>query len=532
MKQPSTGSGGHTFARVPSAEIPRSSLDRSHSLKTTFNSGLLIPILCDEALPGDTIACNMTGFGRLNTPKVPLMDNMYLDTFFFAIPYRLVWDNWQKFNGEQANPNDSTDFLVPEMTSPAGGYLEETLEDYFGIPTKVAGLKHHSLMHRAYFLVWNEWFRDQNLQNSKTVPLGDGPDDPADFALLRRGKRHDYFTAALPWPQKGPAVPLPLTGNAPVKGIGSESQTFGAAAETVYETGGTGSVVYPANTSRGFYSSGANAFHAREDDNNPGFPAIFADLSAVTAATINELRQAWQIQRLFERDARGGSRYTEIIRSHFGVISPDQRLQRPEFLGGGSSPIIVNPVAQTSSTDATSPQANLAAIGTVTAQGHGFSKSFTEHCLILGLCMVRADLNYQQGLNRMWSRRDRFDFFWPVLAHIGEQAVLSKEIYADGTGDDELVWGYQERYAEYRYKPSQITGKFRSNTAQPLDVWHLAQKFDTRPTLSGQFIEENPPIDRIIAVPSEPELKLDCWFRYRWARPMPVFGIPGLVDHF
>jgi len=519
----------HDFSQVPKAEIPRSQFDRSHGYKTTFDAGYLVPVFVDEALPGDTFNLRMTAFGRLATPLHPFMDNMFCDSQFFAVPIRLIWDNWQKFNGEQTDPGDSTSFVVPTMTAPAGtGYLANSLSDYMGLPTEVNSLVHMSLFHRAYNLIYNEWFRDENLQDSVVVDKDDGPDLNTDYVLLRRGKRHDYFTSSLPWPQKGPAVALPLTGNAPVYGIGID-RAYVASTSTV-DVDETGRDVQYSR----WGSSVPLKMELEEADYGHGddeYPLITADLSAVTAATINELRQAFQIQKLYERDARGGTRYTEIIRAHFGVTSDDARLQRPEYLGGGSSPINVNPIAQTSET-ATTPQGNLAAMGTLQLNNHGFTKSFTEHCILIGLVSVRADLNYQQGLNRMFSRSTRWDYYWPALSHIGEQAVLNKEIYSDGSANDDLTFGYQERFAEYRYKPANITGEFRSNFAQSLDTWHLAQDYATLPVLDDTFIVENPPVDRVIAVPSEPHFLFDSHFSLKCARPMPMYSVPGLIDHF
>lgn len=528
----------HQFSQIPRAEIQRSSFNRSHGYKTTFDSGYLVPFYVDEVLPGDTFNLKCSLFARLATPIVPFMDNMFMETFFFFVPNRLLWDNWQKFNGEQENPGDSTDFLIPTIKN-TGSFEVGSIADYFGIPTGVNNLEVNALPFRAYNLIYNEWFRDENLQDSLSVEKGDGPDDVADYKLVRRGKRHDYFTSALPWPQKGPGVDISLTGDAPVFGNGNSIRlTRGSGSILSMGVDGSSRIYLGSNTSTigSSLTEGSGAPTAvvagvvrKSDSVDSG---LYADLSDVTAITINSLRQAFQIQRLYERDARGGTRYIEILRAHFGVVSPDARLQRPEYLGGSSSPININPVQQTSSTNDTTPQGNLAAYGLTSSRIHGFTKSFVEHGYIIGLVNVRADLTYQQGLQRLWSRQTRFDFYWPALAHLGEQAVLNKEIYAQGTDADDDVFGYQERYAEYRYYPSLITGKFRSTYAQPLDMWHLSQKFDSLPTLSAQFIEDNPPVSRVIAVQDEPQFLLDTYFSLNCVRPMPVYSVPGLVDHF
>lgn len=518
----------HDFSRVPHANIPRSKFNRSCGYKTTFDFGKLIPVFCDEVYPGDTFNLKMSAFGRLATPINPVMDNMNLDTFFFFVPNRLVWDNWEKFNGAQDNPGDSTDYLVPKVNCPVGGFNEGTTADYFGIPTQVnlgsgSSAIVNALPFRALNLIYNEWFRDENLVNSLPVPKDDGPDDwTTDYSnggLINRGKRHDYFTSCLPWPQKGDAVSLPL----------------GSTADMIVESGsGTGDEIIAELGSGGLLVNFNAATAALQVGSTPGVTTakLQADLSTATAATINDLREAFQVQKLLEKDARGGTRYTEIVKAHFGVNSPDARLQRPEYLGGGTSNINISPIAQTSSTDATTPQGNLAAMGTVGIHNNGFNKSFTEHGYVIGIVCARADLTYQQGIDRMWLRDDRYDFYWPSLAHLGEQEVLSREIYADGTVADDDVFGYQERYAELRYKPSKVTSAFRSNAAASLDSWHLCQDFASRPVLGSTFIAENPPIDRIVAVPSEPDLIFDAYFDLVCARPIPMYSVPGLIDHF
>ncbi|AXL15294.1 major capsid protein [Microviridae sp.] len=515
----------HQFSQVPSAQIPRSSFNRSHGLKTTFDADGLVPIFVDEVLPGDTFNLRGSMFGRLATPIKPVMDNLFLETFFFFVPYRLVWDNWHKFNGEQTNPGDSTDYTIPVL---AGGSAtpDSSLRHYMGLPVGLdpANAPVSALPFRAYNLIWDQWFRDQNLTNAPIIDFGDGPDSTTDVQIKERAKRHDYFTSALPFPQKGEALSLPIGATADIRtaAAGNESPTVYSDAEGEW---------------RELYTEAPVPAFLKVDTvaGSTPVPKLYADLSEATTVTINDMRQAFQIQRLLERDARGGSRYTEIIRSHFGVVSPDARLQRPEFLGGGTSMIAINPVAQNTPSDIVAditPQGNLAAYGTVAAQGHGFTKSFTEHGVIIGLVNVRADITYQQGLNRMWSRRTRYDFYWPALSHLGEQAILSREIYADGTAADDDVFGYQEAFAEYRYKPSQITGRFASAASAPLDIWHLSEEFATRPVLNNSFIRSSVPLDRVIAVQDEPHILLDCYFSLRCARPMPLYGVPGLIDHF
>ena len=565
---------GHRFSDAPAMYMRRTKFDRSHVYKTTFNSGKLIPVFVDEVLPGDTTRMSVNYFARLATPIKPIMDNIYFDWFFFFVANRLVWDHWQNFCFEQEDPDDSTDYVIPTISasSSVNNLLVGSLWDYFGLPVNTSGNLSgiNALPFRAVYLIWNEWFRDENLQKSVKIQKGDtnevldstrvsdqpswvftsGTSTVPGLACPPRGKRHDYFTSALPWTQKGPGVSIGLAGTAtlvdpsPVSGYFVQQSNNSLGAAQLQKDGGVHDVYTGSGTLS--YQGGYDVSIAGHSINGSGIATVtaqpgsswlskdsYADLDSSSIFTINSLRTAFQMQKFYERLARGGSRYTEVLRSFFGVVSPDARLQRPEFLGSFTKMVNVNPIAQTSATDDTSPQGNLSAYGVTASRFHGFTKSFVEHGYIIGFVCARADLTYQQGVNKMWLRSTVYDFYWPTFAHLGEQAIELREIYAQGTAADTTVFGYQERYAEYRYKPSQITGKFRSSvTGGSLDVWHLSQFFNNAPTLNEEFITENPPIKRIIAVQDEPEFLLDVGFRYTTVRPMPMFGTPGLVDHF
>lgn len=539
----------YNFAQNPQVGVSRSRFQRNSDNKTTFNTGDLIPIYLDEVLPGDTHQVDVACVMRMATPIFPVMDNAFCDFYFFFVPNRLLWQHWKEFMGENKETawTPKTEYSVPQVTAPAGGWEEGTLADYLGLPTKVEGISVSALPGRAYGLIYNEWFRNQNVTQPTRVEVTDatttGKNDGSannDSAItlakpLKAAKVFDYYTGALPEPQKGEPITLPLGGLAPVKGY-TESGTVNDNTIELVQYNATAGRVNP-TLKNDFSDIIANQEFAKINGQNSDTSRgesmwLATDLSAVTAATINQLRQAFQIQKLLEKDARGGTRYREVLREHFGVISPDSRMQIPEYLGGYRLPINVSQVIQTSSTDSTSPQGNTAALSVTTMNKPMFTKSFTEHGFIMGLAVVRTDQTYQQGIERMWSRKGRYDYYWPVLANIGEQAILNKEIYAQGKKTDEEAFGYQEAWADYRYKPSKVTGLFRSNAAQSLDAWHYAQDYKELPTLSTTWMEQaDTEMKRTLAVQSQPDFIADFYFMNKTTRCMPVYSIPGLIDH-
>lgn len=525
---------------VPRADVPRSTFHTMHTHKTTFHSGYLVPIYVDEVLPGDVHKGDVTVFGRLATPLFPIMDNMKLETFFFFVPSRLVWDNWKKMMGEQANPGDSIAYTVPQCVSPSNGFAVCSIGDYFGLPTvgmlvSAGTVSVNAMPLRAYNLIWNEWFRDENLNNSVVVSKGDGPDASTQYALLRRNKRHDYFTSCLPWPLKGgTTISLPLGGFAAVNPIIPGVSTFQL-------QGGNHPPMTPRADATTVGQTLVNAMWLEgSGDNEPNTSlhwltsGLQADLSTATGATINAMRLAVATQQLLEKDARGGTRYTELLKQHFGVTPEDARLQRPEYIGGGQTDIQTSAVPQTSAQIAAgTPLGTLGAAGIMNGQ-HRFSYHATEHGYIIGLIHCGADLTYQQGLHKMWTRKTRYDFYWPTFAHLGEQVVKQGELYVIGDANDDNVFGYQERWAEYRHRPGRITGMFKSPSAGAIDQWHLAQRFLAAPLLNPTFIQDNPPVDRVIAAgqtADNMQILFDSVFKIASTRPLPTFSVPGL-DRF
>ena len=542
------------FALNPTRiDLSRSTFDRSSSIKTSFNAGDIVPFFLEEVLPGDTFNVKSSKVVRMQTLLTPMMDNVYLDTYYFFVPNRLVWKHWKEFNGENTQSAwlPETTYEVPQIRSPTGtGWAVGTIADYFGIPTGVPGLRVNALPFRAYALIMNEWFRDQNLSDPLVVP-----DDDAAVVGVNTGnfvsdvakggkpyiaaKYHDYFTSCLPSPQKGPDVTIPVAaaGNYPVVPLSQNVDHTAAVSPLTWIHRSTGNTM--ASRSAIGFDNGATVRVASTDEKTGDY--IPGNLWAVSSgnaasATINQLREAFQIQKLYERDARGGSRYIEILKSHFGVTSPDARLQRPEYLGGNRVPININQVIQQSGTGTGSntPQGTVVGMSQTTDTHSDFIKSFTEHGFIIGVMVARYDHTYQQGLDRMWSRKDRFDYYWPVFANIGEQAVKNKEIYAQGNAEDDEVFGYQEAWADYRYKPNRVTGEMRSAYTQSLDVWHLADDYAQRPSLSESWIREDKTnIDRVLAVTSSVSNQFfaDIYIQNRATRPMPLYSIPGLIDH-
>ena len=572
---PNRNQESHFALNPTNIDISRSTFDRSSSVKTSFNVGQVVPFYLDEVLPGDTFSVQTSKVVRLQTLLTPIMDNIYLDTYYFFVPNRLTWQHWRELNGENTQSAwvPSVEYEVPQITAPVGGWNVGTIADYFAIPTGVSGLSVNAMPFRAYALIMNEWFRDQNLQDPLNIPLDDatvvGVNTGNYITDVAKGgkpfvaaKYHDYFTSCLPSPQKGPDVTIslgdgtfPVTGNGKSLGLyAGDDRHASYYCPTIFQNSSGSAMDIDLRTGK-FNTTlpgltGGNGTGYAPDGSAVGVPTLqqleakgydasasglIATLDNLSVVTINQLRTAFAIQRMYEKDARGGTRYIEILKAHFGVTSPDARLQRPEYLGGNRIPITINQVIQQSATaEGSTPQGNTAAMSLTTDSHDDFTKSFTEHGYVIGLMVARYDHTYQQGLDRLWSRKDRFDFYWPVFANLGEQAVKNKEIFAQGTSVDDEVFGYQEAWADYRYKPNRVTGEMRSSYAQSLDVWHLADDYDTLPHLSASWIVEDPgTVDRVLAVTStvSNQLIADIYVSNRTTRPMPMYSIPGLIDH-
>lgn len=539
-------SSQHSFAMVPGVDIPRASFKRNMNYKTTLNAGYLVPIFLDEVLPGDTFNLNLTSFARITSPlKYPIMDNLYMDFQFFFVPIRLVYADYEKFFGSSAGREGNWEYddshLMPGIKAPSGGWQEHSIADYFGLPTGVSAIRVNALPFRCYNQIISDWYRPSSYELASPEVKIDSTDDNNDlYTLQKRMKRADYFTAGLPAPQRGPGIDLPIGESAPVITNGSVVGLAGLIPSSVPDSLNNQTVIgWDESASRKQLIRGSVNFFKTDTTGDwrlarsggvPGTSGFIADLSQATPISINAFRQAFQLQRALERDQRGGVRYISQILSHFGVRSPDARLQRSEYLGGGSTPIQVHTVANTAGGD--NPQASLTAYGVSSKSGVGFVKSFVEHGYVIGLASVRADLTYQQGIPRMFDRWARFDFYYPVFAHLGEQIIKNKEIFAQGTASDDEPFAYQERFGEYRYGVSKITGQFRSTNPQTLDAYHLSQKFNNLPTLNTEFLMENVPMSRVKAVTDGPDFLYDSYISLNCVRPMPLFGVPGLVDHF
>lgn len=546
MRNSSGSAKQYFFNHAPSAQISRCRIRRPSTHKTTINTDYIYPLYWDEVLPGDTFKMNVSTVARMTTLLAPIMDNLWMDWHFFFVPNRLVWSDFTRMMGEREDPDTSIDVTIPYVTAPSGGISAMTIGDYMGLPIGVQWRNHDvmALPLRAYQLIWNEWYRDENLQDSIKVKKDNTIQSITDFSLLKRGKRKDYFTSALPQPQKGDPIMLPIGSSAPVFGDGLNiGLTDGTSTFTLADRAAGASNAHVAalsidgygnelGTNRGdtfLTSAKAVGVVPRGTGSTPNKSGMYADLSLTEGVSIDDVRTAFALQRLLERDNIGGTRYIELIKAQFGVTSPDARLQRPEFLGSFTVPVNVHTITQTSESG-TTPQGTLTGVGTVNSVNRCFVKSFTEHGMILGLCSIRADLSYQQGIARKWSRSSKYDIFWPPLSHIGEQAILNKELFAQGTSDDDEPFGYQERWSEYKFGENRISGQLRSAYSQSLDFWHLSQNFAALPTLNSDFISESVPLDRSLALSSNvaPQFIVDTLFDVTCVRPMPMYDNPGL----